>query len=326
MIVQDNEGRSFLDDVRAGNVKLGYGIDCELDHHIRFKRNNFVIIAGHANVGKTYFILYYYLCLAEKHGFRFCMYVAENDVEDVKWDLIELFTKTKIDKLTELQYDAAFQWVTHHFQFIAHEEYYKKNGKSLSHLKLLDMFKATGLDALVIDPWNSLHVESTGNQHLADYQAATDIRMFCKINNKCVYILAHGVTEALRKVHKKEHEYAGHTTELQAADIEGGGKWVNRADDMITIHRYTQHPTEWMYTLIHVRKVKKTRTGGKPTFLDSPVRFKLERGLYFTVNGYNPLEKKREPQQLEILDNKVLEDNRQNFYEVDKDDDDDFPF
>ena len=46
------------------------------------------------------------------------------------------------------------------------------------------------------------------------------------------------------------------------ADVEGGGKWGNRADDVISIHRYTQHPTRWMVSDIHVVKVKETETGG----------------------------------------------------------------
>jgi len=134
--------------------------------------------------------------------------------------------------------------------------------------------------------------------------------MHCKINNKAIYILAHGVTDALRKVHAQDHEYSGHTKPLMAADIEGGGKWVNRADDFMIIHRYTQHPTEWMFTDVHVRKVKKTRTGGKPTFLDGPVRFKYEGGLYFTVNGKNPLQDAFEYKQMEVQDNKVLDEFR----------------
>jgi len=326
MLVDDNEGREFLNKVRSGDIKLGYGINCEFDQHIRFKRNNFTIIAGHANVGKTFWILYYYLCLANNYGLRFCMYMAENEVRSIKRNLIQLWTKTKLEDINEMKYHASLQWVEHHFKFVDHERFYKKNKKAMSHNDILITFKESGLDALVIDPWNSLHSE--GNSHQSDYQAATDLRMFCKINNKSIYILAHGVTDALRKVHGKESEYMGHTKPLMAADIEGGGKWVNRADDMMIVHRYTQHETDWMFTDVHVRKVKETETGGKPTFLDSPVRFKFERGLSFTVNSTDPMTGEKQPEQMEIkpIDNSVVE-KINNWYETDKNDEEDnLPF
>ena len=78
-----------------------------------------------------------------------------------------------------------------------------------------------------------------------------------------------------------------------ASDAEGGGKWVNRADDFIVIHRYVQSPSDWMITEVHVKKVKETETGGRPTFLTDPVRFRLEAGTKFLNNNVNALELKQ---------------------------------
>ena len=61
------------------------------------------------------------------------------------------------------------------------------------------------------------------------------------------------------------------------ADVEGGGKWGNRADQVYTFHRYTQHATEWMISDIHVRKVKEVETGGKPTSIDNPIRLRMSK-------------------------------------------------
>lgn len=169
-------------------------------------------------------------------------------------------------------------------------------------------------DALVIDPYNSLAVceDIKGNSHERDYQIASEFRMFCKKNNKTIYLLAHGNTDALRKQYPKGHSFEGHPIPLMAADIEGGGKWVNRADDFIVIHRLTQHETEWMNTEVHVKKVKETETGGNTTFMDSPIIFKLQKDqlsfICYTRSepGYvpevvkNPLSDKPQPQQKEI--------------------------
>ena len=71
-----------------------------------------------------------------------------------------------------------------------------------------------------------------------------------------------------------------------AADSEGGGKWVNRASDFLVIHRYSQHPTDWMYSHLHVRKVKEMETGGRPTPMQEPVVMRSKAGnVGFEIAG-----------------------------------------
>ena len=78
------------------------------------------------------------------------------------------------------------------------------------------------------------------------------------------------------------------------ADVEGGGKWGNRADDVFTIHRYIQHPTEWMYSEIHVRKIKEVETGGRPTALDQPIKLRMTRNnVGFEFAGVDILNTKK---------------------------------
>jgi hypothetical protein len=80
-----------------------------------------------------------------------------------------------------------------------------------------------------------------------------------------------------------------------ASDVEGGGKFVNRSDEFFVIHRYTQHPTNWIFTDIHVRKVKELESGGRPTPLDEPIRMESTQGnCGFRINGINLVTKERE--------------------------------
>ena len=62
-----------------------------------------------------------------------------------------------------------------------------------------------------------------------------------------------------------------------AEDTECGGKFVNRADCFMTIHRKVQAPDPHvrMMSEIHVRKVRETETGGKPTPLGEPLRLAM---------------------------------------------------
>ena len=81
----------------------------------------------------------------------------------------------------------------------------------------------------------------------------------------------------------------GHPIPPMASDIEGGGKFVNRADEMICIHRYTQHETEWVFSHLHVRKVKDMESGGRPTPLENPIRLQSMKGNVGYYVGHKSL-------------------------------------
>ena len=94
------------------------------------------------------------------------------------------------------------------------------------------------------------------------------------------------------------------------ADVEGGGKWGNRADDVITVHRYTQHPDRWMISDIHVRKVKETETGGRPTNMDSPISMRMQVGnVAFTVAGQDLIDVKKEEEKPKLDFNKDVSEH-----------------
>ena len=59
------------------------------------------------------------------------------------------------------------------------------------------------------------------------------------------------------------------------ASVEGGGKWGNRCDDMWCVHRYTSHPTEWMFSHLSVLKVKENETGGRCTPFEEPIKLRM---------------------------------------------------
>ena len=62
---------------------------------------------------------------------------------------------------------------------------------------------------------------------------------------------------------------------LNMASVEGGGKWGNRCDDLICIHRYTSHPTDWIYSNLYILKIKEMETGGRCTPFDEPIKLKM---------------------------------------------------
>lgn len=282
----------YLKSVRNGTLEQGLGIGCRLDNYLRFKYGSFNLIMGQANVGKTDWIIWYMVALTNKHKINWLIFSSENSVGSLKTKIIQYWTGKDLSKLTDEEFNRANFKMNHYFKFIDTDVLYTADD-------LLKVFEENKdqFDGAIIDPYNSLLLPKMVNQHSYDYEMASKIRLFCKRFKKTIYILAHAVTESLRKTHDKSHRYAGLPQPPNEADIEGGGKWANRADDFIVIHRYKAHESEWMITHVHVKKIKETETGGKPTFLDDPVHC-YKYFNTFMVNQVDPIadmEKKEAP-------------------------------
>jgi hypothetical protein len=134
------------------------------------------------------------------------------------------------------------------------------------------------VDSVLIDPYNALKIELTNTSKLSTheyhYEAISEIKQYTRNTGTGFYINTHAVTAAsrLKSDDKKSTPAPG------KADVEGGQKWANKADDFITIHRHVQDPENWMVTELHIRKIKEVETGGKITPYNSPVRIRMMKG------------------------------------------------
>jgi|TARA_B110000305_G_scaffold226527_1_gene274245 archaellum biogenesis ATPase FlaH len=293
MIINFSDHIEKLQMVRSGKIKEGLKLDIpEIDEHFRFKTSNFNVILGHANTGKTTVILYLMLLYSIKHNLKWLVFSSENEPYTLMKKMIEFMEGNVINKIEEKHFKNRSEFINEHFKFIDPQELYSyKNILDLA----TELKKAWNYQGLLIDPFNSLikdkDLSRTHNGHEYDYFATSEMRVFCKKNQISLWLNTHANTEALRKRHSDRHEYAGHPIPPMASDVEGGGKFVNRADDFIVIHRYIQHPTEWMNSLIHVRKVKDVDTGGRPTSIDSPIVLRsVKNNVGFEINGKNLLD------------------------------------
>ena len=277
MIAQANKLQDKILDIKYGRVKEGLKIDVpEVDEHIRFKKSLLIAI-GHANVGKTTTLIYFYVLWAIKHKLKFVVWSSENSPESILRKIIEFKMGKPIQEASDKLISETVEWANEYFKIIDVEDMY--TFKSL--LKLAQQIKdAWNYDGLLIDPYNSLAKDASilkmvGNTHEYDYRALTELRIFSKKNNVQVCVNAHGVTSALRQVHNSGHEYEGLTRPLAMSDAEGGSKISSRADDIWCIHRYVQHPKNWMYSHIHVLKIKENETGGRPTTFEMPITLRM---------------------------------------------------
>jgi hypothetical protein len=294
MLINYQEELEKLNKIRTGETKEGYKLDIlEIDEFIRFKKGNFNVILGQANVGKTSMALYLMLLYSLKHDVKWLIFSSENEPYSIIRKLIEYITAQPINKLREDDYQYAVQVVGKYFKFISPEKLYSY--KDI--IKLGQSYKnAWDYQGFMIDPYNSLIKEGEMSKNIGgheyDYQAMTELRQFAKRNDISIWLNVHANTGAIRMTHRTEHEYGGYPIPPSAGDVEGGAKFVNRADDFFVFHRYTQHPTDWNQTHIHVRKVKETESGGRPTPMDNPIKLKsIVNNVGFEIDGVNLLQK-----------------------------------
>lgn len=276
MIIDFKEQLEKLRQIRNGSLREGQKLDLDqIDEHIRFKPSNFNVILGQANVGKTSAVLFLMLCYTLKYEKKWLVYSSENEPHSIIRKLIEYLAMKPVNIIDEDDFIRYTDFIQKYFKIINTEQMYTY--RDLINLGMLQK-QLWGYDGFMIDPYNSLAkdkelMKSLGG-HEYDYQATTEFRIFCKQNNITLWLNVHANTSAIRMLHNVNHEYAGFPLPPQAGDVEGGAKFVNRADDFWVIHRYVQHPTDYMITHIHVRKVKEVETGGRPTPMDFPVRIR----------------------------------------------------
>ncbi len=296
MLVNSSNIFKKLLDIKHGRVKEGLKIGVpDIDEYLRYKQGNFNLLIGHANVGKTTVILYLFVIWALKHKKRFLIWSSENTPQSIQRKIVEFKMRKPITKAEDAEIKDALEWSDSYFKIIDVEELY-------TYKELLEEAKAIkdawDYDAILIDPYNSLikdkqlYKEVGGHEY--DYQVSTEFRLFAKKNNITLFLNAHGVTEALRRMHPKGHEYEGLPIPLSMASVEGGGKWGNRCDDLICIHRYTSHPTDWVYSNLFILKIKEMETGGRCTPFDEPIKLRMEKNnIGFTFMDKDLLDKQK---------------------------------
>jgi len=273
----------YLQQVRDDTLPMGLTTGSPaLDEHFLLKEGNFVMINGTDNVGKTKFIWYLQLLAAMYHGWCGIIFASENTLGSFMRAMIQFYwgkqlTKNSNFAMNETEYKIAKEFVESHFvQIKAQEDLY--NYKDILNMIRKVKSKFPKYNHAMIDPYNSLKIDLSGysklNTHEYHYEALSELKAYGHQNKFGFFINHHAVTAAARaKDGEKKYPLAPNK-----ADTEGGVKTANKADDFLTIHRITQHPTDWMITEVHVRKIKETETGGRPTSLDIPVKFEMYKG------------------------------------------------
>lgn len=289
-VSSDDEDFRWISDFAEGKIQMGLSTGSDVvDKHFLFKKE-FVVINGHSNVGKTTFNLYLIATSAMIHGWRWCIYSSENTTASTKMRLMEFVADRRISEMSREQRILAYRWVKEHFIVFGNRDMYSYTDILLFAEKTMTQFN---VDAIFVDPYNSLKIEiSQSNKigiHEYHYDAASEFLSFSKNRNIGLWLNAHAVTEAQRR---KGDD--GLPVAPWAEDTESGGKWVNRCDSFLTVHRKVQSPDHQIRktTELHVRKVRNVETGGMQTPYNEPILFEMNTqatGFHVVGDGYKKL-------------------------------------
>lgn len=274
-ISSDDTDYDWIERYANGDIELGLTTgNMKVDDYFRFKKE-FVMINGHSNIGKTTFALWLMVASAMNHGWKWVIYSSENRTAAVKMKLMQFALNIPIHKTSYQHRMLARKWVEKHFTVI-------DNSKTYSYADLIvfcqKIMKQQQVDGLFVDPYNSLKIELSSGRgvgvHEYHYEAASEFLTFSNNMDIAVWVNAHSVTDSQRK---KGDD--GLPVAPFAEDTEHGGKWVNRSDCFVTLHRKIQHPDHLQRRCIemHVRKVRETDTGGKPTPFFEPLMFEFNQ-------------------------------------------------
>lgn len=287
MILENGHSTQYLKDFKDGKISKGLGIGCILDDYLRFKRKQLNIVLGHDNVGKSYFMEWYFLALATAHDLKFTIWMGENSSGQVMRDLIQMYSGKKFQDLTYTEIKKHESFIEYYFTFISNTKLYKPK-------EMLDIIGSTKSDVGFIDPFTGL---DRGMQHSDNYEFLNETRQFCNQSGKTLYISTHPNSESGRSgmLYPQEHQWFGHLKPPLKAHIEGGKPFLNRCDDMIVIHRLVKHPDMKFQTMIDVEKIKDRDTGGQQTELGNPLLFDFNNGLGFKIGGVDAIKRRNNP-------------------------------
>ena len=283
-IVKRSEYSGYIGQVLSNTLKLGlpYGFG-NLDKYLVFNDGYLNIYNGYDNVGKSTTLWYLKVLLSMRHKKRHIIYSSENNSSGaIQRKLMEFYWCKKIFDMSAEELDAAYNFVDEHFAIIRNNDIY--NYKDILNIVSLCL-KEKKYDSVLIDPYNSLKIDLSSKSKLSThdyhYEAMSEMQIFAKNNDITIDINAHAVTGAMRK---------NGDAAPSKGDTEQGTKMSSKAMDFVTIHRITDHPTDWMWTEIYVRKVKDADLGGRITPKDAPFKMKMVNNVGFEDEyGFNPV-------------------------------------
>jgi len=250
-LIQIEDIDDEINDLFLTGYDHGIGVGSpRMDHHYRVRPGEFTIVTGIPSHGKSTWLDWMLVRLAELHGWSFA--VASPEYLPIARHVGAILT-THVGKpfdrllpghMSLAEMNAAKEWAKPYFSFIHTEE------PSLD--MILDRARTAvfrnGIKGLVIDPWNAL--ESARPSHISetDYISTClgKMRSWAGEHKVHVWLVAHP-TKVVRTVDGTEPV-------VSLGDVSGSASFRTKADTGITVWRNINDTSEPVQ--VHVTKVR----------------------------------------------------------------------
>lgn len=258
-----------------------------------WKKGFSYLFTGSPNAGKTTFVLFLYLLMSIKNGWRFCVWSPEMEDHEKKigfiqkdliytlvWTLTgitpyEHFAKKhgtdllKADQLKEIS-----GWVNSHFFFI--------HAHTRTPDAIIEAFNAVkekhNVDGFLLDPWKSVKQEMTMRSDLWMEDTLMTFKEFSQETETALTYIVHP---------KALHDYTdddGNYRVITPFDLNGGAAWFNSMDVIASIRRLTSNSE------LYIQKIRKQHLVGQLGDFKN-ITFSTEK-YRFLFNGNDPFHEK----------------------------------
>lgn len=280
-----------IKDIEAAPGKY-CGVD-EISDIFSWKKGFSYLFTGSPNTGKTTMVLYLYLIMAKRYGWKFCVWSPEMiDVDqkgkDVLYhakDLIylliwTLYGKTPYafyaqkhgcDLLTDEEIESAYSWITEHIHFL------KINDRTPSGIidAFNDFHSKHNYDGFLLDPWKNVKQNITGRSDIWLEDVLFEFKKFQLETNTVLSYIVH--PKGLKDYKDADDNFRV----ITPFDLNGGAAWQNSMDVIVSLRRLDVY-TEW-----HSQKVRKEHLIGQR---GSYEKITFDKDTYrFYFDGNDPI-------------------------------------
>jgi hypothetical protein len=264
----------YIENARLGKIEMGKTTGSSfLDEYFLFKKSELVVINGFGNLGKSFLVWYLTAVSSVRHNWKWLIFTSENPTGQTITKIIEFMSGKPIKTLSKEEAYFYRERVKEFYMFVRIDKTYTVADL----LKIGDeVLKVRPISGFLIDPYNSLSTKGK-DPYVYHYECISAMRAFSNRTGCGIWLIAHPQTGAARGLRRAD----GLVDAPQAHDTENGSMYMNRADCFLTVHRHIKDPVLKKQTLIYVRKVKNTDTGGQVSEDDSPVVLYLKNGCRF---------------------------------------------
>lgn len=243
MIKRFSDIEAELNDLRASGVQRGDNVGFgNLDALYSIKQGSYTIVLGSPTHGKSEFIFELLFNQATEYGKRSLIYSPETgSAKEIAAELIHKFTGKGIYQTNDFhcddkEYEAAKNWLGYHFVIAdGEDQVYSFQELADQMLKFEKDNKGEQLSCLMAEPYNELKHDMKDfgtRQDLYIEDLISEVRRFCKKNNKHVFLSLHPAHQSL--ITKDGFSYYPKPLPREAA---GGQALFRKAMTWITLWR-----------------------------------------------------------------------------------------